>query len=119
MPTDAYAPDPKMKFTFGLWTVGNIGRDPFGEPTREKITLSHILELLGEVEHVMGDTEGVGHPPGVVDIGHRAAPRVRHTAPQLQGGAHDVVASLGQQRRRHRRIDSPRHGHQNAHGPPA
>ena len=22
------------RFTFGLWTVGNPGRDPFGEPTR-------------------------------------------------------------------------------------
>ena len=33
-----YAPDPKMKFTFGLWTVGNIGRDPFGGPTREPIS---------------------------------------------------------------------------------
>ena len=45
----SYEPDPKLKFTFGLWTVGNIGRDPFGEPTREKITLSQILEMLGEV----------------------------------------------------------------------
>src|SRR4051812_23968066 len=47
--SNAYAPDPKMKFTFGLWTVGNIGRDPFGEPTREKIGLRQILDLLGEV----------------------------------------------------------------------
>lgn len=44
-----YEPDPKLKFTFGLWTVGNVGRDPFGEPTREKITLSQILEMLGEI----------------------------------------------------------------------
>jgi xylose isomerase len=27
-------PEPSDKFTFGLWTVGNRGRDPFGEPTR-------------------------------------------------------------------------------------
>ena len=27
-----YTPLPEHKFTFGLWTVGNIGRDPFGEP---------------------------------------------------------------------------------------
>ena len=27
-------PEPADKFTFGLWTVGNRGRDPFGEPTR-------------------------------------------------------------------------------------
>src|SRR3954470_14400214 len=44
-----YDPDPKLKFTFGLWTVGNVGRDPFGEPTREKISVDQICELLGEV----------------------------------------------------------------------
>jgi xylose isomerase len=45
----SYEPDPKLKFTFGLWTVGNIGRDPFGEPTREKISVGQICDLLGEV----------------------------------------------------------------------
>lgn len=45
----SYAPDPKMKFTFGLWTVGNIGRDPFGGPTREPISPVEICDLLGEV----------------------------------------------------------------------
>jgi xylose isomerase len=30
----SYAPKPEHKFTFGLWTTGNVGRDPFGEPTR-------------------------------------------------------------------------------------
>jgi len=42
-------PDPKLKFTFGLWTVGNIGRDPFGLPTRAVITPVQICRLLGEV----------------------------------------------------------------------
>src|SRR5687768_17598681 len=46
---DAFAPDPKLKFTFGLWTVGNVGRDPFGGPTRETITPPQICDLLGEV----------------------------------------------------------------------
>jgi xylose isomerase len=46
---DAYAPDPKMKFTFGLWTVGNPGRDPFGMPTREPINARQICDMLGEV----------------------------------------------------------------------
>ncbi len=23
-------PRPEHRFTFGLWTVGNVGRDPFG-----------------------------------------------------------------------------------------
>src|SRR5215213_4200661 len=46
---DGYAPDPKMKFTFGLWTVGNPGRDPFGLPTREPLTAPQICDMLGEV----------------------------------------------------------------------
>src|SRR5213082_1542746 len=46
---NSYDPDPKMKFTFGLWTVGNIGRDPFGGPVREQITPAQIADLLGEV----------------------------------------------------------------------
>jgi xylose isomerase len=46
---DAYAPDPKLKFTFGLWTVGNPGRDPFGLPTREPISAPQICDMLGDV----------------------------------------------------------------------
>ena len=46
---DAFAPDPKLKFTFGLWTVGNVGRDPFGGPTRDPISPPQICDLLGEV----------------------------------------------------------------------
>jgi xylose isomerase len=44
-----YSPKPEHKFTFGLWTVGNPGRDPFGTPTRETITPVQIVEVLGEV----------------------------------------------------------------------
>jgi len=44
-----FAPDKKKKFTFGLWTVGNVGRDPFGGPTREAISPVQICDLLGEV----------------------------------------------------------------------
>src|SRR5471030_2960476 len=44
-----YQPDPKLKFSFGLWTVGNIGRDPFGGPVREIISPVQIADLLGEV----------------------------------------------------------------------
>src|SRR5262245_41390257 len=32
--TDAFDPTPADRFTFGLWTVGNPGRDPFGGPVR-------------------------------------------------------------------------------------
>ena len=34
---DPYQPTPADRFTFGLWTFGNPGRDPFGEPVRERI----------------------------------------------------------------------------------
>jgi xylose isomerase len=44
-----YTPKPEHKFTFGLWTVGSIGRDPFGGPTRELKTPAELVYLLGEV----------------------------------------------------------------------
>jgi xylose isomerase len=44
-----YTPKPEDKFTFGLWTVGNIGRDPFGEPVRSPISPVEIVHLLAEV----------------------------------------------------------------------
>jgi xylose isomerase len=44
-----YNPKPEHKFTFGLWTVGNIGRDPFGGPVREAMTPAQLVCLLGEV----------------------------------------------------------------------
>lgn len=44
-----YHPLPEHKFTFGLWTVGNVGRDPFGEPVRAVLTPAQILHLLAEV----------------------------------------------------------------------
>lgn len=42
-----YSADPKLKFTFGLWTVGNIGRDPFGGPVREQLSPVQLCEMLG------------------------------------------------------------------------
>ncbi|HEX6384135.1 MAG TPA: xylose isomerase [Anaerolineae bacterium] len=46
---DRYQPKPEHKFTFGLWTVGNIGRDPFGEPVRSKLSPVELVHLLAEV----------------------------------------------------------------------
>jgi xylose isomerase len=45
----AYEAKPADKFTFGLWTVGNVGRDPFGSPTREARTPVQLVHLLAEV----------------------------------------------------------------------
>ena len=47
--TDPYAPRPEHRFTFGLWTVGNPGRDPFGEPVRPRATPVDLVHLLAEV----------------------------------------------------------------------
>ncbi|AHG92042.1 Xylose isomerase [Gemmatirosa kalamazoonensis] len=47
--SDAYTPRPEHHFTFGLWTVGNVGRDPFGEPVRSAISAPCIVDKLGEL----------------------------------------------------------------------
>jgi xylose isomerase len=44
-----YAPKPEDKFTFGLWTVGNRGADPFGHAVRPGKTPAELVHLLGEV----------------------------------------------------------------------
>lgn len=44
-----YQPEPEHKFTFGLWTVGNPGRDPFGEAVRPVLSPVEIVHLLAEV----------------------------------------------------------------------
>jgi xylose isomerase len=45
----SYDPKPEDKFTFGLWTVGSIGRDPFGAPTRDPLSPVELVHLLAEV----------------------------------------------------------------------
>lgn len=49
MTSDLYDPKPEHKFSFGLWTVGNRGRDPFGEAVRPPIPPNDIVALLAEV----------------------------------------------------------------------
>ena len=44
-----YTPKPENKFTFGLWTVGNRGADPFGSVVRAHKTPAELVYLLGEV----------------------------------------------------------------------
>ncbi len=46
---DAYTPKPEHHFTFGLWTVGNPGRDPFGDAVRPVISPVRIVQQLGEL----------------------------------------------------------------------
>jgi len=43
-----YTPKAEDRFTFGLWTVGNVGQDPFGDPVRDPMSPAAIVHLLAE-----------------------------------------------------------------------
>lgn len=45
-PRPDFVPRPQDHFTFGLWTVGNVGRDPFGEAVRAPIAPTTIVRKL-------------------------------------------------------------------------
>jgi xylose isomerase len=64
-------PSPEHRFTFGLWTVGNQGRDPFGFETRpplDPVDAVHALADLGAY--------GVNfHDDDLVPFGSSAAER--------------------------------------------
>jgi len=47
--SERYEPKPEHKFSFGLWTVGNRGRDPFGDFVRPALKPTEIVSLLAEV----------------------------------------------------------------------
>jgi len=49
MSRGSYKPRGEHKFSFGLWTVGNRGRDPFGDAVRRALSPVEIVSLLGEV----------------------------------------------------------------------
>ena len=62
---DAYEPRPEHHFTFGLWTVGNPGRDPFGHEVRpplDPVDAVHRLADLGAYGVNFHDDDLV--PPG-------------------------------------------------------
>lgn len=46
---DQFTPSKEDRFTFGLWTVGNRGRDPFGEAVRPALSPTHIVKKLAEL----------------------------------------------------------------------
>ncbi|MEY2421616.1 MAG: xylose isomerase [Acidimicrobiaceae bacterium] len=47
--SDEYMPTTDDRFTFGLWTVGNRGRDPFGFETRPKLDPVESVQRLAEL----------------------------------------------------------------------
>ena len=49
MSDDKLTPRPEHRFSFGLWTVGNPGRDPFGGPTRAPVDPVNSVRRLAEL----------------------------------------------------------------------
>lgn len=46
---DQFTPKKEDRFTFGLWTVGNRGRDPFGDAVRPSLSPVRIVQKLSEL----------------------------------------------------------------------
>ena len=94
--TDKYLPKPEDNFTFGLWTVGNVGRDPFGEPVREPKSPDELVYLLGEV-----GAYGVNfHDNDLVPIDAAVSPDGALVAVGGAAGAEDAMAASGDQTNR-------------------
>ncbi len=47
--SDAYTPRAEHKFSFGLWTISNRGRDPFGDVVREPLKPVDAVAMLAEI----------------------------------------------------------------------
>jgi len=47
--SDLFQPNPSDQFTFGLWTVGNPGRDPFGDIVRPTINPIESVRKLSQL----------------------------------------------------------------------
>ncbi|HET6385286.1 MAG TPA: xylose isomerase [Armatimonadota bacterium] len=68
-----FIPTPADRFTFGLWTVGNIGRDPFGDAVRSPVSPITSVRKLAEL-----GAYGVNlHDNDLVPFGASAAERDR------------------------------------------
>jgi xylose isomerase len=76
MTEETLTPRPEHRFTFGLWTVGNPGRDPFGGPTRAPLDPVESVRRLAEL-----GAWGVSlHDEDLVPFGAPAAERDRLVA---------------------------------------
>ena len=74
--SDSFDPTPDDRFTFGLWTVGNPGADPFGPRVRPSISPTEIVAGLAKV-----GAYGVNlHDNDLVPFGASAAERDRIVA---------------------------------------
>jgi xylose isomerase len=78
------------RFTFGLWTVGNPGRDPFGEPTRAPVDPVDSVRKLAEL-----GAWGISlHDNDLVPWGSSAAERDRIVA-RFKGALEETGLGVG------------------------
>lgn len=69
--SEALTPKAEHKFTFGLWTIGNRGADPFGPTVRPARKPWELVKVLGEI-----GAYGVNyHDDDLVPLGTPAAER--------------------------------------------
>lgn len=71
---DPFTPTPDDRFTFGLWTVGWPGRDPFGEPTRPALDPVETVSRLAE----LGAYGVTFHDDDLIPVGSSDTTRERH-----------------------------------------
>ncbi|SDB91928.1 TIM barrel protein, partial [Streptomyces sp. AmelKG-A3] len=70
---ERFTPTPEDRFTFGLWTVGWRGNDPFGEPTRPVLDPVESVERLAE----LGAYGVTFHDDDLIPFGADEAERAR------------------------------------------
>jgi xylose isomerase len=87
---DTLTPRPEHRFTFGLWTVGNPGRDPFGGPTRAPVDPVDSVRRLAEL-----GAWGVSlHDDDLVPWGSSVAERDRIVA-RFRGALEETGLGVG------------------------
>jgi len=89
----ALTPSPADKFTFGLWTVGWQGRDPFGDATRRALDPVETVHRLAE----LGAYGVTFHDDDLVPFGSTEAERAekisRFRAALAETGLHVPMAT--------------------------
>nr|WSZ99496.1 xylose isomerase [Streptomyces sp. NBC_00857] len=89
--TERFTPTPADKFSFGLWTVGWQGRDPFGDATRPALDPVETVQRLGE----LGAYGVTFHDDDLIPFGSSDTERESHVKRFRQAlDATGVVASM-------------------------
>lgn len=106
MTSDPLVPTPAHRFTFGLWTVGWQGRDPFGDATRPALDPVETVERLAE----LGAYGVTFHDDDLITFGARRrrprsggqafSHRTRHGRVEGADGHHQPLHPPGVQGRR-------------------